>query len=79
MNGISQDTERTTGPSGPVDDHDQSEEMERITHAVETERARIRRKASDVLADAAGGSHQGGMGAQGGQVDFGNPENYGRF
>ncbi len=79
MTGISQDTERTPGLTGPVDDHGSSDELERITHAVEIERARMRRRASDVLAAASVGSHQGGMGAQGGQVDFGNPGNFGRF
>ena len=35
-----------------------------------------RRRAVDRATDGAEASHQGGMGAQGGQVDFGNPQNF---
>ena len=36
-----------------------------------------RRRAMSNAVDDADASHQGGIGAQGGQVDFGKPKNYG--
>jgi hypothetical protein len=37
----------------------------------------LRRRNVSLANDGADGAHQGGMGAQGSQVDFGNPQNFG--
>lgn len=44
----------------------------------EAQRAEVlRRRAMATAVDDADASHQGGMGAQGGAVDFGKPKNFG--
>ncbi len=48
--------------------------------AILTEEQRIalaRRRAMSGAVDDADASHEGGMGAQGGAADFGNPKNFG--
>ncbi|SFR83642.1 hypothetical protein [Sphingomonas jatrophae] len=48
------------------------------TMMTEAQRMELRRRrAMSSATDDADASHQGGMGAQGGQADFGKPKNYG--
>lgn len=56
--------------------HDNPDEEALVTkHIEDAERERIRR-AKALATDEGDASHQGGAGAQGGQVDFGQPKNY---
>ncbi|MGH6781580.1 MAG: hypothetical protein ACREB5_05700 [Sphingomonadaceae bacterium] len=50
------------------------QELELIQARVAAERAEMRRRARS--GEGGGGAHEGGAGAQGGAVDFGNPRNY---
>ncbi|MDB5682507.1 MAG: hypothetical protein JWM38_2122 [Sphingomonas bacterium] len=64
-------TQESQGSTGKADADIMREEE--TLDAAEVARRRAVREANDD-ADA---SHQGGMGSQGGQVDFGNPKNFG--
>lgn len=55
-----------------------TDEEQLIEARVEAERRELIRRARARASDDGDASHQGGMGAQGGQVDFGRPKNYSR-
>ncbi len=61
----------TTQPGGDVSNEALNDGVTPLTR----EEA-IRRKARSLATDDGDASHQGGAGAQGGQVDFGMPKNY---
>lgn len=69
-NGVSEAGAAAGGPAGGLSDEEVG-----LTEEQRIELRRRRAMASAV--DDADASHQGGMGAQGGAADFGNPKNFG--
>ncbi|WP_157216226.1 hypothetical protein [Flavisphingomonas formosensis] len=58
--------------------HANPDEEAVVEERVTEEKVARMRHAKSLATDDADASHQGGFGAQGGQVDFGKPKNYGQ-
>ncbi|HEY0315835.1 MAG TPA: hypothetical protein VGC28_06160, partial [Sphingomonas sp.] len=63
--------------SAPATGHEPSATPKIPDEVIEAEVALEEAEIDEALADNFGAGHQGGMGAQGGQTDFGNPGKFG--